>query len=489
MGRRTRASSVGCSQLPPSEAGRESDAARRLRPCPRCAVARRPRARDRGRRQAVTSRSRRRGLALCSTSSLLRRRAAGISFSARSSRSSSDAASRSSSTDLARDDRVPPQLVQLRLPPPSPIRARRRALRASRRRADRDVSRLRRRNRRANRRAQRLSRRRDDRAVAVQPGRASGARDRARGATSDLEHRRPERLPPAGRARCARRAARPPHRVELVGQPEQGRRRPHVARPKPRPRSLRADVRRTHGRNLRAHPRPRSDPDRASRRGAPAERRLSSAEPQRPLLQRPPRGARERAPRGLPCERRSSRAGRGRGSPVRRARPGCRRARSARRGARRAARCDPRASPSERSRTATSRSSGDDGAVARGTPGACRRASLRGVTDARMAPAFAPVRGRGAHELVGRRGRPLPRGDRAAARLRRRAFRLGALRGRSVGLPHEPLRGAAAALARTRRTRSRPRTCTVGRGRRGTPSSIGHSRRSARRLVASRRSR
>ena len=200
------------------------------------------------------------------------------------------------------------QLVQLRLPPPPPIRARRRPLRPPRRRPDRDVSRFRRRHRRAHRRDQRRARGRDDRPVALQPRRAPRSRHRARGAASDLEHGRPVDLPPTRRARAARGQARPRHRVELVGQPQQGRGRPRVARPPSRPRALRADVRRSYGRGLRARPCARPDRDGAARGGAAAERRLSRAEPQRSVLQRAPRGTRKRAARGLSQERGPSRA-------------------------------------------------------------------------------------------------------------------------------------------------------------------------------------
>ena len=141
---------------------------------------------------------------------------------------------------------LPLQLLQLRLPPAPSLRPGRRALRPPRRRSDRDVSRLRRRDGRSNRGDQPGARRCDDRAVAVQPRRASRARDRARRPALDLECSRPVDLPSAGRARAARRTACTSHRDELVRQPEQGRRGHRLARPAPRPRSLRADLRGSH---------------------------------------------------------------------------------------------------------------------------------------------------------------------------------------------------------------------------------------------------
>ena len=73
---------------------------------------------------------------------------------------------------------LPLQLLQLRLRAAEAVRARRRAHGASRRRADRRLSRLRRRHRPADRRDQPRARRRDDPAVALQPRQASRARAR-----------------------------------------------------------------------------------------------------------------------------------------------------------------------------------------------------------------------------------------------------------------------------------------------------------------------
>ncbi len=188
--------------------------------------------------------------------------------------------------DLGGNQSLPLQLLQLRLPPAPPLRAGRRALRPPRRRSDCDVSRLRRRNGRSNRGDQPGARRRDDRAVAVQPRRAPRARDRARRAALDLECGRSVDLPSAGRARAARRAACTSHRDELVRQPEQGRRGHRLARPAPRPRSLRADLRGSHRPDVRARSCPGTDRIGAARRRAAAERRLSGPEPERPVLER-----------------------------------------------------------------------------------------------------------------------------------------------------------------------------------------------------------
>ena len=185
------------------------------------------------------------------------------------------------------------------------------------------LSRLRRRDGRSDRGDQPGARRCDDRAVAVQPRRASRARDRARRSAVDLEHGRSVDLPSAGRARAARRTACPRHRDELVGQSEQGRRGPRLARRAPRPRALRADLRGSH--------RPRRSSTSASsarfrrsrRRGAAPQRRLPRAEPERSVLERVARGTRVRSAGGIPRERRPSRARRRGGRGVRRAGGGC----------------------------------------------------------------------------------------------------------------------------------------------------------------------
>ena len=95
-------------------------------------------------------------------------------------------------------------------------------------------------------------------------------------------------------------------------------------------------------RDVRARSCPRTDRVGAARRRAAAQRRLSGAEPERPLLERAARGARERAPGRLPRERRASGARRRRRRAVRRARGGRRSARPPRLRARRAPCRDPR---------------------------------------------------------------------------------------------------------------------------------------------------
>ena len=202
---------------------------------------------------------------------------------------------------------------------------------------------------------------RDDRPVAVQPRRAPRARDRAREPRrrSPTPSIRRSSIRPAEREPLAGRRVRV-DRDELVGQPEQGRRRARVARREPRPRALRADVRRALAGAVRAHPRRR-------RRFRPAEvadelRRHDvylAAEPQRPVLERAARGARLRA-----CRPSSARAA---ATPSSSATPACRstsRRRSAEALDRLVAELDERRARdpgrrrSRRSPTATSRCSG-----------------------------------------------------------------------------------------------------------------------------------
>ena len=105
---------------------------------------------------------------------------------------------------------------------PAALRAPGRKDGAPRRRADRRVPRLRRRHRPEDRRAERGARERDGGAVALQPREAPGARPRAALACRDFEHGRPGALPPAGRARAARRQEGEGGRDELVQQRPQG---------------------------------------------------------------------------------------------------------------------------------------------------------------------------------------------------------------------------------------------------------------------------
>ena len=92
-------------------------------------------------------------------------------------------------------------------------------------------------------RGQRRARRRDDPPVPLL-AQKHRARVRASRAGRDPERRRPGDLPSARDARAARGQAGAGRRDELVGQPAEGRRRARLARPQPRPRALRADLRR-----------------------------------------------------------------------------------------------------------------------------------------------------------------------------------------------------------------------------------------------------
>ena len=417
-----------------------------------------------------------------STSSRRRRRAVGTSSCGRSCPSSSDAGLTVEVNRIsAGTTSLPLQLLQLRLPPAPPLRPGRRALRPPRRRSDCDLSRLRRRDGRSNRGDQPGARRCDDRAVAVQPRRASRARDRARRPALDLECSRPVDLPCAGRARAARGTACTSHRDELVRQPEQGRRGHRLARPAPRPRSLRADVRGSHGRDVRARSRPRTDRVGTACRRVAAKRRLPGAEPERPLLERTARGARERAPGRLPRERRASGARGRRRRGVRRARGGRGSPRPPRLRARRAPCRDPGRHRSRRLRIAISRCFAGDGAFAAGAA----RARLCGREDARVAESLTPLRRRRANDLVRGRGRATSRSDRATSRVRHRCFEVGTVRDRAGGLPHQPLRGSATPLDASRRTASPRRISTDGRGRPATRSSTVRTTLSARRPSAS----
>ena len=113
-------------------------------------------------------------------------------------------------------------------------------------------------------RAQRRARRRDVLQSRFSLEKHVRARARAARPGRDPERRRPGDLPSTRDARAARGQAGPARRDELVGQPAEGRRRARLARPEPRPRALRGDVRRPAACGVRAHPRRR--PARLARR-------------------------------------------------------------------------------------------------------------------------------------------------------------------------------------------------------------------------------
>ena len=223
-------------------------------------------------------------------------------------------------SNIGGDDGVSLQLFQLRLPPAPPVRTRRRALRPSRRRPDRDLPRVRRRNRPEDRPDQPTARRRDDRPVSVQPRSASRSRDRAR------------RTPSQSSTRSIRACFIPPPTRDPIA----GRRVRVIATSWSDNPNKGADALAWLDANLdherfeltfagrtqsvvRAHPVAGRDSDRRGRGRAAAERRLPRTEPQRSVLERAARGTRERAAGRLSRERRPPRARRRRGDSVRRA--------------------------------------------------------------------------------------------------------------------------------------------------------------------------
>ena len=135
----------------------------------------------------------------------------------------------------------------------------------------------------------------------------------------DPQLRRPGDLPSAGCEGAAVGAEAADRRHELVGQPAQGRRHAALARRASRRRAPRADVRRAHLGRVRACARRGPRRVGAAGRASPRPRRLHRREPRRPLLERAARGARVRAPRGVPAQRGPSRARRRGWNRVRRA--------------------------------------------------------------------------------------------------------------------------------------------------------------------------
>ena len=110
-------------------------------------------------------------------------------------------------------------------------------------------------------------------------------------------------------------------RVRLIASswsdnPRKGGGDARVARPQPRPRPLRAHLRRAPARRIRALPRRRPARLDRARRPSPDAGRLRRAEPRRPLLERPARGARVRPAGRLPRQRRASGARRRGRAPV-----------------------------------------------------------------------------------------------------------------------------------------------------------------------------
>ena len=193
----------------------------------------------------------------------------------------------------------------------------------------------------------------------------------------------------------------------------------------------------------------RPDRDRAARRGAAAKRRLPRAEPQRPVLERAPRSARVRAPAVFRASGGHPELVGEAGVAVRRAGRGARRARQARRGARRTPCRDPCRAAARRRRQLPRGARADDASRAR-RRALPRAIVVRGVVRAR-------TRGWPTHSrlfAVGERigwsvdedARHLEATARGSATTSRPAS--WARFGRTVGLPHEPLRSAAAALAR-----------------------------------------
>ena len=174
-----------------------------------------------------------------------------------------------------------------------------------------------------------------------------------------------------------------------------------------------------------------------------AARRLSRRQPRRPVLERAARGACLRTARGLPPQRRPSRARRGGGDRLRRRGGAARRVRAA--GATSSTRDAPRfvSRRLPTSPTATSQCCADERSA---PPAGARR--LRACAHRVVAGGFAPLRRRRRLRVVDRRRPRSADRDRAPTRIRRRSGGLGSLREAAGGVPPRPLQRVAAALAR-----------------------------------------